>query len=53
VSGVPGRTSRLWSMLWPLEQQPVQFPTAAAGVLAALADGAVVVPPTVISPQVG
>lgn len=36
VSGAPGQITRFWSMLWPLGQLPIQFPTTAAGVLAAL-----------------
>lgn len=38
VSGAPGRVIRFWSMLWPVGQLPIQFPTTAAGVLAALDD---------------
>ncbi len=37
VSGAPGRVTRFWSTLWPVGQLPIQFPNAAAGVLAALA----------------
>ena len=37
VSAVPGRFTRFWSMLWPVGQLPIQFSTAAAGVVAAQA----------------
>jgi anti-sigma B factor antagonist len=40
VSGAPGRITRFWSMLWPVGQLPVQFPTTVAAVLSALADQA-------------
>jgi anti-anti-sigma factor len=38
VSAVPERITRFWSILWPVGQLPIQFPTAAAAIFAALAD---------------
>jgi anti-anti-sigma factor len=36
VAAAPGQVRRVWAMLWPAAELPVQFPSAAAGVLAAM-----------------
>jgi anti-anti-sigma factor len=36
VAAAPRQARQVWAMLWPAAELPVQFPSAAAGVLAAL-----------------
>lgn len=36
VAAAPRQARRVWAMLWPAAELPVQFPSAAAGVLAAM-----------------
>lgn len=37
VASAPAQTQRAWQALWPVDALPKQFPSAAAGVLAAMA----------------
>jgi len=37
VAATPHQVNRVWPLLWPVNELPMQFPSAAAGVLAAMA----------------
>lgn len=37
VAGAPAQASRVWSLLWPVTGLPIQFPSVASGVVAAMA----------------
>jgi anti-sigma B factor antagonist len=43
VAGVPAHTGKVWLLLWPPAELPMQFPTAAEAVLAAMAHQAKIV----------
>jgi anti-anti-sigma factor len=38
VTAASRRTNRAWTVLWPVSELPTQYPTAAAGVAAAIAE---------------
>ncbi|MFC4945159.1 STAS domain-containing protein [Pseudonocardia sp. GCM10023141] len=36
ITAAPRQARRVWSMLWPADEVPIQYPSAAAGILAAM-----------------
>jgi anti-anti-sigma factor len=37
IAAAPDQARRVWALLWPVDELPMQFPSAAVGVLAAMA----------------